>query len=193
MVAIPDSPPRSAVQEALHNLRASPQGPLRKLQVVARLSPGTPRARLQPRRHSLLKNNTFERALVTMHKMPRIWIMYLNTLTEQKLLTRTRRTFDRALRSLPVTQHDRVWKHYLVFVGQTGVPKETSLRAYKRYLKYDATHVEDFVEFLLNSSLWQEASKTIGFVRLRERLSMSYGWSCVTCLLSTPWRFRCVM
>nr|XP_025677479.1 pre-mRNA-splicing factor SYF1 isoform X2 [Arachis hypogaea] len=63
-------------------------------------------------------NNTFERALVTMHKMPRIWIMYLQTLTHQKLLTRTRRTFDRALCALPVTQHDRIWEPYLVFVSQ---------------------------------------------------------------------------
>ncbi|KOM47896.1 hypothetical protein LR48_Vigan07g160000 [Vigna angularis] len=53
-------------------------------------------------------NNTFERALLTMHKMPRIWVMYLQTLTNQKLVTRTRRTFDRALYAIPVTQHDRI-------------------------------------------------------------------------------------
>ncbi|KAE9461788.1 hypothetical protein C3L33_06288, partial [Rhododendron williamsianum] len=94
-------------------------------------------------------NNTFERALVTMHKMPRIWIMYLLTLTEQKLVTKTRRTFDRALCSLPVTQHDRVWDPYLVFVSQRGVPIETSLRVYRRYLKYDPSHIEDFIEFLV--------------------------------------------
>ncbi|GKV51849.1 hypothetical protein SLEP1_g58473 [Rubroshorea leprosula] len=106
-------------------------------------------------------NNTFERALVTMHKMPRIWIMYLQTLTEQKLITRTRRTFDRALCALPVTQHDRIWEPYLVFVSQKGIPIETSLRVYRRYLKYDPSHIEDFIEFLLNSSktkhrLWLE-------------------------------------
>lgn len=128
--------------------------------------------------------------------------MYLNTPTEQKLLTRTRRTFDKALRSLPVTQHDRVWKHYLVFVGQTGVPKETSLRVYKRYLKYDATHVEDFVEFLLNSSLWQEASKRLASVlnddrfcsvkgktkhelwlELCDLLTMAVSWCDVDCII----------
>ena len=102
-------------------------------------------------------NNTFERALVTMHKMPRLWIMYLQTLTEQKLLTRTRRTFDRALCSLAVTQHDRIWEIYLKFVSQDGVPVETSLRVYRRFLKFDPTHVEDFIEFLQSSKLWQEA------------------------------------
>ncbi len=59
-------------------------------------------------------NNTFERALVTMHKMPRIWLEYVQLLMEQRLVTRTRRTFDRALASLPITQHDRIWQLYLV-------------------------------------------------------------------------------
>ncbi|XP_059311494.1 uncharacterized protein LOC132063080 [Lycium ferocissimum] len=109
-------------------------------------------------------NNTFERALVTMHKMPRIWIMYLVSLTEQKLVTRTRRTFDRALCALPVTQHDRIWEPYLVFVSQRGIPIETSLRVYRRYLKYDPNHIEDLLEFLLNSELWQEAAERLAGV-----------------------------
>ena len=59
-------------------------------------------------------NNTYERALVTMHKMPRIWLDYLDHLMGQFLLTQTRRAFDRALCSLPITQHDRIWQLYLV-------------------------------------------------------------------------------
>ncbi|KAI5327141.1 hypothetical protein L3X38_026537 [Prunus dulcis] len=106
-------------------------------------------------------NNTFERALVTMHKMPKIWILYLQTLTEQKLFTRTRRTFDRALCALPVTQHDGIWDPYLEFVSRKGIPIETSLRLYRRYLKYDPTHIEKFIEFLINSSLWQEAAERL--------------------------------
>ncbi|XP_075479244.1 uncharacterized protein LOC142520133 [Primulina tabacum] len=109
-------------------------------------------------------NNTFERALATMHKMPRIWIMYLQSLTRQKLISKTRHTFDRALCALPVTQHDRVWEHYLVFVSQKGVPVETSLRVYRRYLKYDPSHIEEFIEFLVNSELWQEASERLAGV-----------------------------
>ncbi|GAB2231457.1 hypothetical protein Droror1_Dr00010464 [Drosera rotundifolia] len=119
-----------------------------------------------PINHNQLEslNNTFERALVTMHKMPRIWIMYLTSLTEQKLLTRTRRTFDRALRALPVTQHDRIWGLYLGFVSQKGVPIETSLRVYRRYLKYDPGHIEEFIEFLVESGLWQEAAERLAGV-----------------------------
>ncbi|KAL2653618.1 hypothetical protein R1flu_021746 [Riccia fluitans] len=109
-------------------------------------------------------NNTFERALVTMHKMPRIWILYLQILIDQKLLTRTRKTFDRALCSLPVTQHDRIWELYLKFVGQPGVPIETALRVYRRYLKFDPTHVEEFIDFLLESQLWQEAAMKLAQV-----------------------------
>ncbi|KAI4371091.1 hypothetical protein MLD38_019361 [Melastoma candidum] len=109
-------------------------------------------------------NNTFERALVTMHKMPRIWIMYLESLTSQKLITRTRRVFDRALCALPVTQHDRIWEKYLVFVSQRGIPIETSLRVYRRYLKYDPSHIEDFIEFLVNSKLWQESAERLAGV-----------------------------
>ena len=59
-------------------------------------------------------NNTFERALVTMHKMPRIWELFLRALLNQRLVTRTRRACDRALAALPVTQHDRIWTVYLV-------------------------------------------------------------------------------
>ena len=59
-------------------------------------------------------NNTFERALVTMHKMPKIWELYLNFLVEQQDVTAIRQTCNRALASLPVTQHDRIWTIYLV-------------------------------------------------------------------------------
>ncbi|CAI9087648.1 OLC1v1021777C1 [Oldenlandia corymbosa var. corymbosa] len=109
-------------------------------------------------------NNTFERALVTMHKMPRIWIMYLEFLTKQKLVTVTRRTFDRALCALPVTQHERIWGPYLKFVGQNGIPIETSLRVYRRYLMFDPSHVEDFIDFLKHSERWQEAAERLAGV-----------------------------
>ena len=58
-------------------------------------------------------NNAFERALVFMHKMPRIWMMYGKFLMDQRLITRTRRVFDRALRALPITQHERIWELYI--------------------------------------------------------------------------------
>lgn len=90
--------------------------------------------------------------------------MYLQTLTDQRLLTKARRTFDRALRALPITQHDRIWAPYLALVSLAGVPVETSLRVYRRYLLFDPSHIEDFIEFLLNSNRWQEAAERLASV-----------------------------
>lgn len=90
--------------------------------------------------------------------------MYLQTLTDQRLLTKARRTFDRALRALPITQHDRIWSPYLALVSLAGVPVETSLRVYRRYLLFDPSHIEDFIEFLLNSNRWQEAAERLALV-----------------------------
>ena len=61
-------------------------------------------------------NHCFERCLALLHKMPRLWMMYAELLTFQRLLTRTRHVFDRMLKALPITQHDRVWPLYLKFV-----------------------------------------------------------------------------
>lgn len=80
-------------------------------------------------------NNCYERALVTMHKMPRIWCEYIESLISQGFVTRTRRTLDRALAALPVTQHDRIWVLYLRFITQPGIPMDTAFRVYRRYLK----------------------------------------------------------
>jgi len=63
-----------------------------------------------------------------------------------------------------VTQHDRIWEPYLQFVSQKGVPVETSLRVYRRYLMFDPTHIEDFIEFLVNSELWQESAERLAGV-----------------------------
>ena len=48
--------------------------------------------------------------------MPRVWCDYLALLSSQTwLVTRTRRTFDRALQALPITQHRLVWPAYAKF------------------------------------------------------------------------------
>ena len=53
---------------------------------------------------------------------------------DQCKITRTRHTFDRALRALPLTQHKRVWALYLKFARQYNLP-ETAIRVYRRYVK----------------------------------------------------------
>ena len=63
-------------------------------------------------------NNIFERALVHMYEMPRMWLNYTRFLFRQGLITKTRQAYDRALLKLPVTQHERIWTEYLNFVKQ---------------------------------------------------------------------------
>ena len=104
----------------------------------------------------------FSRCLSTggMHKYPVIWTTYLRHLaqTPTTTITTLRRTFDRALRSLPVTQHSRhVWPLYLDFAQHRATPTPTSLRVYRRYLKLHPTHKEEFVEFCRSRGLHAEA------------------------------------
>ncbi|CAH8599346.1 unnamed protein product [Schistosoma bovis] len=104
-------------------------------------------------------NNAHERALVTMHKMPRIWIDYLMFLMSQGLITRTRHAFDRALKALPITQHDRIWNLYLRFADRHGHKiNETCVRIYRRYVKFAPDDMERFVNFLIQHGNANEAA-----------------------------------
>ncbi|WIA16429.1 hypothetical protein OEZ85_013118 [Tetradesmus obliquus] len=105
--------------------------------------------------------HTYERSLVTMHKMPRVWLDYLQLLMDMKKVTQARRTFDRALAALPITQHDRVWVLYLRFLAQPGIPVETAVRVYRRYLQLEPTHAEEFVAYLKQKERWGEAAKRL--------------------------------
>lgn len=102
-------------------------------------------------------NNAFERALVFMHKMPRIWLDYTQFLMDQRKVTRTRRTFDRALRALPITQHYRIWPLYLKFVRLYDLP-ETAVRVYRRHLKLQPENAEQYVEYLTKVGRLDEAA-----------------------------------
>lgn len=92
-------------------------------------------------------NSLFERALVLLNKMPRIWEMYLSFLMQQPLVTFTRQTFDRALRALPVTQHNRIWALYRPFA--TSASGETATKIWKRYMQIHPEDAEEFIELLL--------------------------------------------
>jgi len=109
-------------------------------------------------------NNAFERALVTLHKMPRIWLEYCRTLISQKKVTRTRRTFDRALKALPITQHQRMWKMYIKWVREDIHIQETAIRVYRRYLKLRPDQREDYVEYLLGIGHYNEAARQLAVV-----------------------------
>lgn len=103
-------------------------------------------------------NKCYEEALVFMHKMPRIWIEYCTLLDRQLFVTRTRRAFDKALESLPVTQHARIWPLYLDFIKKCHVPTETAVRVFKRYMQLRPEDAEDFIDYLHVKNRIDEAS-----------------------------------
>lgn len=64
--------------------------------------------------------------------------------------THARRTFDRALRTLPPSLHFRIWVRYLLWAGRKG--GETTVVVYKRYLSVDPSITEGFTGLLLSST-----------------------------------------
>ncbi|KAI8338847.1 putative Pre-mRNA-splicing factor syf1 [Blakeslea trispora] len=111
-------------------------------------------ARHRQQYHSVVA--LYERALVLLNKMPRIWLDYLSLLTTMPVITKTRRSFDNALRALPVTQHARIWDLYLQFAKAAS--GETAICIYRRYLKFEPTFVENFIENLVQLEYYDEAA-----------------------------------
>ncbi|CAJ0575897.1 unnamed protein product, partial [Mesorhabditis spiculigera] len=104
--------------------------------------------------------DAYERCLVHLPKMPRIWIQYCTIMTQRQMITDTRHVFDRALKALPVTQHLRIWPLYLEFLNAHNIP-ETGTRVYKRYVKLNPSGREDFVDYLLKYQQFDEAALQI--------------------------------
>jgi len=102
-------------------------------------------------------NALFERALILLNKMPRIWEMYLSFLMKQPLITATRRTFDRALRALPITQHNRIWALYRPFANSAS--GDTAIRIWRRYMQIHPEDAEEFIELLIQEGRYTEAVK----------------------------------
>ncbi|CAI5710291.1 unnamed protein product [Hyaloperonospora brassicae] len=99
----------------------------------------------------------YERALAQLSTMPRLWLDYLRVLQEMHVVTARRHVFDRALQALPITQHHRLWKFYLAFVKDVGVPR-TAVRVYKRYLMFEPSKRGELVDYLVSMELYEEAS-----------------------------------
>jgi pre-mRNA-splicing factor SYF1 len=102
-------------------------------------------------------NALFEKALILLNKMPRIWEMYLSFLLLQPIVTSTRRAFDRALRALPITQHNRMWALYRPFANSAS--GATAVKIWRRYMQIHPEDTEDFIELLIEEKLYTEAVK----------------------------------
>lgn len=109
-------------------------------------------------------NNAFDRALVFLHKMPRLWLEYIEFLMKQKKISRARRALDNALQSLPITQHSRIWELYVKFIKEGEVPQETALCAFRRYLMLEPDHVEVYIAYLRTIGRYDEAAHRLSGV-----------------------------
>ncbi|KDR81447.1 hypothetical protein GALMADRAFT_239377 [Galerina marginata CBS 339.88] len=96
---------------------------------------------------------TFERALMWLPKLPRLWLMYISVFLHPHCpsilsYTHARRTFDRSLRTLPPSLHSRMWTQYLLWAERKG--GETTVAVYRRYLAVDPSLTERFTSLLLS-------------------------------------------
>jgi len=88
--------------------------------------------------------------------MPRIWIKYCQFLMTQPVITKLRRTLDRALMALPVTQHSRIWDVYLQFLKKCK-SIETSVRGWRRYARAFPDQTETFIDQLIQWKRYDDA------------------------------------
>ena len=95
----------------------------------------------------------FDRALSNLSKMPRLWLMYLDFLIYNRSFTGSRRIVAKALQSLPITQHGRIWDIVInKFIGSEDfvVPVKTCKRLLYRYLQYEPEYADAVVSFLVD-------------------------------------------
>lgn len=99
--------------------------------------------------------------------------MYLRFLIKQPLVTITRRTFDRALRALPITQHNRIWAIYRPFADSAA--GETAVKIWRRYMQVHPEDAEDFIELLVQNGLYTEAALKFIDVLNNTRFNSKHG------------------
>ncbi|CAL1704302.1 unnamed protein product [Somion occarium] len=96
---------------------------------------------------------TFERALMWLPRLPRLWLLYLSIFNHPfcpPIISHThaRRTYDRALRTLPPSLHHRIWVRYLLWAESRG--GVTTVAVYRRYLTVDPSITERYTTLLLS-------------------------------------------
>lgn len=103
----------------------------------------------------------FERCLLYLGAMPRIWLDYAAFLLRQRKITETRHVLNRALQSLPVGQHQRVWEVALRFArGVEPRSPRTALLLWRRFWQTAArpAHHQEYYEVLLRLRRYDDAA-----------------------------------
>ncbi|GBE62088.1 pre-mRNA-splicing factor SYF1 [Babesia ovata] len=101
-------------------------------------------------------NRVFENCLVHVYAAPAIYLLYGQFLRTQNMITRARRTYDRALLNLPITQHAMVWNHYLQFVKEVDL-LPMGRAVLRRYIQLKPNHRETLYELLKRHKQYDEA------------------------------------
>jgi pre-mRNA-splicing factor SYF1 len=90
--------------------------------------------------------------------------------------TDTRKAFDRALQSLPITQHKDLWVLYIEWVKEFGVP-ETAVKVFRRYIMFDPFQREQFVNYLEEIEEFSEAASQLTLCIEDANFTSKYGTS----------------
>ena len=130
-------------------------------------------------------NGLYERALQNLYFCPVLWINYLRFLSIQGHITLLRKTFNRALQSLPITQHDKIWMTYLPLIRETKMINTVD-EAYQRYIKLHPEHVEDAAIWFYNQKAPLQAARYLqiildnpNFRSIKEKPKVTY-WLMLT-------------
>ncbi|GAA5954628.1 hypothetical protein JCM10213_002934, partial [Rhodosporidiobolus nylandii] len=98
-----------------------------------------------------------ERCVMWLPQMPRLWIMYLTLFIHPSCPsalshTHARRTFDRALRTLPPSLHSRIWHLYLLWASPSSPAAPSShtiVSVWRRYLSRDPAPTGYYIREIL--------------------------------------------
>jgi pre-mRNA-splicing factor SYF1 len=111
--------------------------------------------------------HAFERSLIYLSQMPRLWIDYATILLKCGRFSRFRSVFDRCLQSLPLTQHSKVWA-ILIPLMKEFLPVRLSLHFFRRYLRLNPSfREEDYIPYLksLNNCYEEVAIEILQLLR----------------------------
>ncbi|KAJ1881844.1 pre-mRNA-splicing factor syf1 [Coemansia sp. RSA 1722] len=121
----------------------------------------------------------FERALLYLPRMPRIWLDYCGFIMGVPDISVIRKVFDRALRALPVTLHERVWAVYLEWGRRIG--GVVGKRVWKRCMRVWPQRTAEYGRVCEEWGLWKEAATVI--IAEIEKQETDDGWRRLSRLL----------
>ena len=68
---------------------------------------------------------------------------------EQNSITKTKIIFNKALQSIPITQHKKLWDIYIPWIESLSGCHRTKIEIFKRYTKFNPDYKEKFINYLI--------------------------------------------